>query len=312
MPTDFAQHIYPPSQAKKIKMKRFSERIGRKPIRSIVQKESIDEVLKNHLWNALLICIFSKFKDNNWGAVDDTTKVYCQRLWIHFFNEKMDEIPNSGVDLFTRLKGFFFNCEWYEIYDLIEFTINNYHPTNTSDNSVEELINFTNLTLQRELSAYRIISSTITEITSNEEIASIEEALQIEDIFNPVKEHLKRALELLSDRKNPDYRNSVKESISAIESLSFIITGNPKSTLGQALKVIEKSHGLHPALKLAFSNLYGYTSDADGIRHGLLDEDTIKQEDAKFMLVSCSAFVNYLIQKKSKTPENNMRSEYEG
>jgi len=40
--------------------------------------------------------------------------------------------------------------------------------------------------------------------------------------------------------------------------------------------------------------MYGYTSDADGIRHKLLDEATIDFEDAKFMLVSCSAFVNLL------------------
>jgi len=41
--------------------------------------------------------------------------------------------------------------------------------------------------------------------------------------------------------------------------------------------------------------LYGYTSDSGGIRHALSDEDvTPTFEDAKFMLVSCSAFINYL------------------
>ncbi len=288
-------------------MKRFSERIGKKQIRQIVQKEDIDEVLKNYLWNGLIIFIFDKFKGKYWGNVGSTAKLFCQRLWMHFFNQRMDEYPNNGGDLFLIIKRFFFKCKWYEIYDLIEFIINNYQPEDwEDDNSVEKLIDYTNHTLKRELSAYRIVNYTITEITSNEEIASIEESLQIEDRFKPVKEHLRRALELFSDRKNPDYRNSIKESISAIESISSIITGNPKSTLGQALKEIEKSNELHPALKSAFSNLYGYTSDADGIRHKLLDEDAIKQEDAKFMLVSCSAFINYLIQKESNTPENNV------
>jgi hypothetical protein len=150
------------------------------------------------------------------------------------------------------------------------------------------------------------VNYTITEITSNEEIASIEEALQIEDRFKLVKEHLSRALKLFSDRQNPDYRNSIKESISAIESMSSIIIGNPNSTSGPALKEIEKTNKLHPALKSAFSSLYGYTSDADGIRYKLLDEDSVKQEGAKFMLVSCSAFINYLIQKESNTPEYNL------
>ena len=60
------------------------------------------------------------------------------------------------------------------------------------------------------------------------------------------------------------------------------------------LRLIEKKGILHQALKKAFSALYGYTSDADGIRHALLDESTLTKADARFMLISCSAFVNYL------------------
>jgi hypothetical protein len=116
---------------------------------------------------------------------------------------------------------------------------------------------------------------------------------------------LNRSLELFSDRKSPDYRNSIKEAISAVESYCSILTGSPKSTLGQALKQIEKDNNIHPALKSSFSSLYGYTSDADGIRHALLDDDSLNQEDAKFMLIACSAFINYLRQKEIKTKKNN-------
>ncbi len=51
---------------------------------------------------------------------------------------------------------------------------------------------------------------------------------------------------------------------------------------------------MHPALEAAFTKLYDYTSDAKGIRHALLDEDRVTFEEAKFMLVACSAFVNYV------------------
>ena len=52
---------------------------------------------------------------------------------------------------------------------------------------------------------------------------------------------------------------------------------------------------IHPALKGAFSKLYGYTSDASGVRHaGELGGKDSTFEEAKFMLVSCCAFVNYL------------------
>ena len=104
----------------------------------------------------------------------------------------------------------------------------------------------------------------------------------------------------MANRKSPDYRNSIKEAISAVEAICNLITGEKRATLGQALKRIEEKVSLHPALKNAFSNLYGYTSDAEGIRHALLDEPNLGFEEAKFMLVSCSAFINYLISKASK------------
>ena len=136
-------------------------------------------------------------------------------------------------------------------------------------------------------------------MTSEEEIIAVEEALSTSDSLQPVRIHLKTALDLFSDRKNPDYRNSIKESISAVEALCRIITGNPKATLGDALREVEKKVELHGALKGAFEKLYGYTSDEGGIRHSLLDESTLNFEDAKFMLVCCSAFINYLASKAS-------------
>lgn len=103
---------------------------------------------------------------------------------------------------------------------------------------------------------------------------------------------------MLSDKKKPDYRNSIKESISAVESLAKIITKNDKTTLGQALKEIESKHNIPSSLKTAFSALYGYTSDEGGIRHSLIETGvTVDIEEARFMLIACSAFINYLISK---------------
>jgi hypothetical protein len=116
-------------------------------------------------------------------------------------------------------------------------------------------------------------------------------------------------MKLLSDREDPDYRNSIKESISAVESACQTITGERKATLGDALNRIETHMHLHGALKSGFKKLYGYTSDEDGIRHAILDEKDISFSDAKYMLVSCSSFTNYLIGKVAELgiqiPEQN-------
>ena len=113
---------------------------------------------------------------------------------------------------------------------------------------------------------------------------------------------MKKAVVILADRDNKDYKNCIKESICAVESMCQIITKNDKATLGQALKSLKDSGlKIHPALEAAFSKLYGYTSDEGGIRHceGMFESD-VSFEEAKFMLVSCSAFVNYLIAESGK------------
>jgi len=158
-----------------------------------------------------------------------------------------------------------------------------------------------NVVLESELSAYRFVGGLITQVTSEEEISEMEEAL--ETPFKTVNAHIETALKLMSDKKTPDYRNSIKESISAVEAICRLVTKNKNATLGNALDIIEKKGkiSLHGALKRAFDSLYGYTSSAEGIRHAFSDEKVnVSFEDAKFMLVSCSAFVNYIVSKASK------------
>ncbi|UKL35844.1 hypothetical protein L7G49_16675, partial [Klebsiella pneumoniae] len=83
-----------------------------------------------------------------------------------------------------------------------------------------------------------------------------------------------------------------------IESLCKKISGNEKGTLGDCLKTIEDKGHIHPAMKRAFQQLYGYTSDQGGIRHALTDDsEEPTLEEARYMLVICSAFSNYLVSK---------------
>jgi hypothetical protein len=121
------------------------------------------------------------------------------------------------------------------------------------------------------------------------------------DSLRPVSTHIETALKLLSDRNRPDYRNSMKESISAVEALCKIIAQNDKATLGPALDAVAAKTKLHPKLQDGFKALYGYTSDDHGIRHALKDDSQPNEEDARFLLVICSAFVNYFAEKARKT-----------
>ena len=190
--------------------------------------------------------------------------------------------------IISEIRGYFFNSQWFEVYDFLEFTLNYFN-----NDRITMLIN---AVLERELAGYRFVGGVITDITDEQEIKMLDDALADKDLPG-VRAHLRRALELLSDRKRPDYRNSIKESISAVESLAKVITENPKASLGEALNIIERSGDLHPALKSSFSGLYGYTSNEDGIRHAMLEEPNLSIADAKFFLLSCTSFINYMKSK---------------
>ena len=277
-------------------MKSFSERMGLKKVRTEMQVESMDETLKNRLWNVLDYYYWSH-EHGSPGILKVPSaqmKSILTKLWHYYFKEPVDIIHQFWSDTFKILRKRYSEFRWYEVYDFIEFAANNFPDEETNKKFMETC----NSVLEAELSAYRFVGNKITQITSKEEIAEIEEAL--ETPLKPVRTHLEDALKLLSDRKSPDYRNSIKESISAVEAISRLITKEKKATLGQALKVVRTKVGLHGALEEAFSHLYGYTSTAEGIRHSLMDEPTLNFEDAKFMLVSCSAFINYLVSKASK------------
>jgi hypothetical protein len=265
----------------------FSQRKGLTPLKSLIQVDSVDSDLRNALWSAITQWHSEETQGNN-----ITVEKLMTAFWLNFFKQPLDTKPQAMIQ---RIRASFFEGEWYNCYDILEFLVGNYYYSHRT----LPLVAACNGALQTELSGYRIVGQQITPITSEAELSSIGEALANTDALRPVNEHLTTALNYLSDRQTPDYRNSIKESISAVESLCNLITGG-RDTLANALKKIETKVAIHSALKKGFGCIYGYTSDASGIRHALLDEPNIDFDDAKFMLVSCSTFINYLIVKAAK------------
>jgi hypothetical protein len=280
---------------------RFSERYGYKTARETIQIDSIGEELRNSLWSLLKIHIWDRFDYSDFSGTllsessNPEINTLCDRLWFEYFKEPLDTVGDDWDEVLPSLRKYFFACAWFEVYDFVEFIANNF-PYSGREDLIRrgEFFQACNTVLEKEVSAYRFVNGLVSRITDETEIAEIDRAL--EGARDPVRTHLRRALELLSDRESPDYRNSIKESISAVESLVATVLGK-KGGLGQLIKKLENEIGLHPALRTAFSSLYGYTSDEDGIRHAILESKDLVFEDAKFFLVVCSAFVNFVESK---------------
>ena len=271
-------------------MKKFSERKGFTPVSKIIQIDSMTAALRNSLWNVLDLALWSTYGFVYNRGYEPKIELFSRHLWHDYFKLAIDSRPHRGVDKLVFIRKYFFSCKWYEVYNFLEFIVSAYEKP--------KLAEHLNVVLERELSGYRIVAGYVTDVVSQEEINTVEEAAK-DTRFVGVSTHIDRALKLYSDRENPDYRNSIKESISAVESIARAISGSDKATLGNALKTIEKKGQLHRALKEGFLKLYGYTSDKQGIRHAMLDEPNITAADARYFLVSCSAFANYL---KSQLP----------
>lgn len=277
---------------------RFSERNGYKPVREIIQKNSIDTNLKNALWNTIVECIFNKYS-YRFGAqsspvIGSNLESFFKLLFHSYFKKRIDQIPYSIESTIESIDTLFFKkYQWYEIYDFIEACIE-YFPFQHDKDSFNILLNDC---LQIENSAYRIINDKVTEITSEQEIQSIEEALENTNPYSGVQQHLNQALKLMSDRTNPNYSKSMHDSISAVEGLAKILLEDDSITLGKAIPKLRTKYSLHPVLMESLNKLYGYTSDEDGIRHGSPNPSAMSYIDAKFMLVACTNFINYLIEK---------------
>lgn len=280
---------------------KFSQRMGKTPLIKEIQLESIDEDLRNGIWNIYSLHILRSIEKQSSHRIDPRI-YFSNQLWHDYFKQPIDKIPSFFPNVIQKIREYFFKCQWYEIYDLIEVSIHIIDNDNFNID-IKDLFDDLNYVLEREFSGYRFIEKTLSPITNQTEIGEIEGAISLTDNFTSLKGcnfHLKDALSKLSNRQNPDYRNSIKESVSAIESLAKIISNNSKDSLGASLDKIKGKIKIHSALEKGFKQIYGYTSDSDGIRHSLMEESTCDFEDAKFMLVSCSAFINYLIAKSLK------------
>lgn len=280
----------------------FSERYGFGTKSMKIQKDSVNEGLRTSLWNVLFVCVFDLLWYKTATLRDSDSYPFFVGMWHRYFNWAIDRLPAWTTATIDLIRAYFFECRWYEVYDLLEYIIENYEaiclvPAKWEDKR-EDLIHILNSSLETGQSAYRLVARKFVPITSEEEIKEIEQASS-QGIPN-IREHINAAIALLSDRQNPDYRNSIKESISAVEAACCLVSSNPKATLGEALVWLGRNSKLHPALKNGFNSLYGYTSDAEGIRHALMDESTLSFAEAKLMLVMCSTFVNYLLEKASQ------------
>lgn len=261
--------------------------MGIRPVKTAIQVDSMDADLRAGLWNVFRPRFVEPLGSRDVNSRDAAIR-RVHVIWDELLKRPSDEAPTGSVAAAQVFKPGFISGDYMDVYDLVDFTVQSFGRAFTA------LAGAYNSVLEREVSGYRFVAGILTPISNEYELQAIEDALAASGPMSGAATHLQTALHHLSDRDAPDYRNSIKESISAVESAARAMTGSPKATLGELLPVLERSGRIHPAQKDAFSKLYGYTSDEGGIRHAMLDASEVDFADAKYMLAVCAAFLAYV------------------
>lgn len=97
--------------------------------------------------------------------------------------------------------------------------------------------------------------------------------------------------------KPADYENSIKESISAVESCLMVLLQEPNGTLGKIIKQAK----LDPDIERLVSQAYGYASNKDFVRHGGTEESKLTKAEADFFLEFSALSIVYITSKLRRT-----------
>jgi len=111
--------------------------------------------------------------------------------------------------------------------------------------------------------------------------------------YSGVRTHLSKSQSFLA-QDPPDLANSAKEAICAVEALARLVCNDQTSTLGELVKELKARQDLDPALLKALEGMWGYTSNAPGVRHGGTADLDLAQAQVTLDLARSS--INYLLR----------------
>lgn len=263
--------------------------------------EQLPTRTRTRLWNVL----YESFQiDPFFPGLDEPWLQILFDVHCDYFALPADEWDSCLSTIINQYRNFFQRKTFREVFDLLIILMQDSRCPSEFITNVATLFD-------EERLAYSVVVDpevTIIPTATMQEGRVISTALKETSTFGlkGANSHLTLAGRAINDR---NWAESIRNSISAVESVVRQIDPNASKSLTSALISIKKSHRLHPALGDAFQKLYGYTSDEKGVRHALLDESIARVDaaEALFMLGACAAFVSYLCNTCEQEIANNAK-----
>lgn len=273
----------------------FEQAEGLEPLPTQLKPKQLTQGLRSGLWFTLHLRLQDATEPYDLTIQGDWQAILLSH---HVFrlNLPADEFNPSAKQQIASIKKTLFDGSYGEVFGLLQWILRHQHCPSDFADDVATILGINQ-------AGYRLIDrKTFVPIASAEEAAIAKQAFATLNVskYSGARKHLLGAGERLS---SGDAAGSVRESMQAVESVARVIT--KQNTFAEALKVLEQQWNIHPALKAAFSRLYGYTSDEQGVRHPLIDDpnSSVDEADALFMYGACAAFVTYLVEKSAAKPQ---------
>lgn len=272
----------------------FSRRYGYEPLPRSMQLEEISEDLRREIFNAVRVLLLGT-KSSFGYFVNDGAR-FIERIFGKFSGITEDKVDNNFENILDWSNRIIYYEEFNRVLDFLEIVMNDNYEIEYFSTRIGEAF-------EQYGAAYRLNTSQrpyrFFPCSSKEQGDATQTAIETlrGDNMHGASTHLRQAAEHINARR---YGNSIADSIHAVESVARHIDPKSSKALGPALRSIENAGLLkHPALKQAFSKLYGYTSDEQGIRHALIDQAApdVGSDEAMFMFGACASFAAYLANK---------------
>ena len=200
----------------------------------------------------------------------------------------------SDTNIREEIFGLIHECEWYEVYDIIEAIERGarklaWPPEQPTPFSAE-----INRYFVRKGIGWKLVDGNIVaraEDAFEQIVQSAHDSLQNKGLKTSSSE-LNEAIKSLSVRPDPDVTGAIQHAMAALECVAREVTGNPKPTLGEIMK---KNVGtIPPPLDSAIEKTWGFASEQG--RH--LREGRVPDfEEAQLVVGMASAVSMYLSHK---------------
>jgi hypothetical protein len=249
----------------------FEQAEGLAPLPKQLARTEVSQELRAVLWNYIHEEIQKTAKHDMWTYLGSPWNNILKQVHVYREHKLVDDFHTEIKPALTTVRQVFERGTYSDIYGWLQFVLR----INRSREFIDHIA--------------KILRYCRSPLTRPSWISR-------RPALSGSREHLKSASAELSAG---NFSDSIRESIHAVESVVRVL--EPSGDFSKALAKLESKAKIHGALVSGFKSVYGFTSDAQGIRHPLLDKEAPRW--TRWMPCSCLAPVLRLYRTSSTNRE---------